>query len=144
MIHQQLYREDHVKTINFKHFVGDLIEKLQFAYNFNDKPLTIELDIPHSELDVDTALPLGLIINELLTNSFKYAYPSVSEPKLIIKLTKQDFHYADNGNCSAASVEYANNQSFGLQLIHALSQQLRGKGRFFNDNGLVFELNFEK
>jgi two-component system, sensor histidine kinase PdtaS len=144
MIHQQLYREDQVKTVNFKHFVGDLVEKLQFAYNFNDKPLALELDMPNPEIDVDTALPLGLIINELLTNSFKYAYPSVSEPKLIVKLSKCRFHFADNGNGSAASVECVNNQSFGLQLIHSLSQQLQGKCRFFNDNGLVFELNFEK
>jgi two-component system, sensor histidine kinase PdtaS len=143
MIHQQLYREDQVKTVNFKHFVGDLVEKLQFTYNFNDKPLIVELDMNEPELDVDTALPLGLIINELLTNSFKYAYPSVSNPKLIVKLTKQGFHYADNGNGSAASVECTKNQSFGLQLIHSLSQQLRGKCRFFNDNGLVFELDFE-
>jgi two-component system, sensor histidine kinase PdtaS len=144
MIHQQLYREDQVKTVNFKHFVGDLVEKLQFTYNFNDKPLAVELDMNEPELDVDTALPLGLIINELLTNSFKYAYPLVEKPKLFVKLTKQGFQYVDNGNGSAASVECINNRSFGLQLIHSLSQQLRGKCRFFNDNGLVFELVFEK
>ncbi len=144
MIHQQLYREDDVQTINFKHFIGDLVEKLQFAYNLNDKPLDMQIDIENPQLDVDKALPLGLILNELLTNSFKYAYPSVAAPKLIVKLDKHHFYYADNGNGSAASVECVNNRSFGLQLIHSLSQQLRGKCRFFNEEGLAFELNFEK
>jgi two-component system, sensor histidine kinase PdtaS len=144
MIHQQLYREDEVQTINFKHFIGDLVEKLQFTYNLNDKPLDIQIDIENPQLDVDKALPLGLILNELLTNSFKYAYPSVAAPKLIVKLDKHRFHYADNGNGSAANVECVNNRSFGLQLIHSLSQQLRGKCRFFNEDGLAFELNFEK
>jgi two-component system, sensor histidine kinase PdtaS len=144
MIHQQLYREDEVQNINLKHFIGDLVEKLQFTYDLNDKPLDIQIDIENAQLEVDKALPLGLIINELLTNSFKYAYPSVAEPKLIIKLNKQRFYFADNGLGSAANVECVNNRSFGLQLIHSLSQQLHGKCRFFNDNGLVFELIFEK
>jgi two-component sensor histidine kinase len=144
MIHQQLYRADEVKTINFKHFIGDLIEKLQFTYNLNDKPLNVQIDIENPQLDVDAALPLGLIINELLTNSFKYAYPSVSEPKLFIKLNKHRFYFADNGKGSAATVECINNRSFGLQLIDSLSKQLHGKCRFFNDNGLAFELVFEK
>ena len=140
MIHQQLYREDEVQTINLKHFIGDLVEKLHFTYDLNDKPLDVQIDIENTQLDVDKALPLGLIINELLTNSFKYAYPSVAEPKLIIKLNKQRFYFADNGLGSAANVECVNNRSFGLQLIHSLSQQLHGKCRFFNDNGLAFEL----
>jgi two-component system, sensor histidine kinase PdtaS len=144
MIHQQLYREDDVQTINFKHFIGDLVEKLQFTYNFNDKFLSFEMDIENSQLEVDKALPLGLIFNELLTNSFKYAFTDIAEPKLLIKLDKARFYYADNGHGSAAGMECVNNQSFGLQLIHSLSQQLRGKCRFFNDNGLAFELVFEK
>jgi two-component system, sensor histidine kinase PdtaS len=144
MIHQQLYLEEQVHTLNFKHFIGDLVEKLQFTYNQNEKPIKIELDITEPQLVVDKALPLGLIINELLTNSFKYAYPDVKEPKLIIKLNKHRFYYADNGSGSADKVECVNNRSFGLQLIHSLSQQLRGKCHFFNDNGLAFELNFEK
>ena len=145
MIHQQLYLEEQVKTINFRHFIGDLVEKLQFAYNIQDKPIKVELDLPDPQLDVDAAMPLALIFNELLTNSFKYAYPSVVEPKLIVKLNKNRFYFADNGFGSADTVQCANNQSFGLQLIHALSHQLRGKCHFFNEpNGLAFELTFEK
>lgn len=143
MIHQQLYTEDDVQSINFKHFIGDLVEKLQFTYNFNDKPLEVQIDMETPQLNVDKALPLGLIINELLTNSFKYAYPSVSAPKLIVKLNAHRFYFADNGLGSADKVQCVNNRSFGLQLIHALSQQLRGECRFFNDNGLAFELSFE-
>ncbi len=144
MIHQQLYREEQVQSVNFKHFIGDLVEKLQFTYNLGDKPLKVEIDITEPQLDVDKALPLALIFNELLTNSFKYAYSEVAEPRLIVKLNKHRFHYADNGLGSAAQVECVNNRSFGLQLIHSLSHQLRGKCHFYNDNGLAFELNFDK
>jgi two-component system, sensor histidine kinase PdtaS len=144
MIHQQLYREEQVKTINFKHFIGDLVEKLQFAYNLQDKPIKVALDIADPQLDVDVAMPLALIFNELLTNSFKYAYPSVIDPQLTVKLNKHHFYFADNGFGSADAVQCVNNRSFGLQLIHSLSHQLHGKCHFFNDNGLAFELNFEK
>jgi two-component sensor histidine kinase len=144
MIHQQLYVDEQVQTLNFKHFIGDLVEKLQFTYNQNDKPIKVEFDIVEPQLNVDMALPLGLIINELLTNSFKYAYPEIANPTLIVRLNKQRFLYADNGLGSADKVQCANNRSFGLQLIHSLSHQLRGKCHFYNDKGLVFELNFEK
>jgi two-component system, sensor histidine kinase PdtaS len=144
MIHQQLYSDENVQSLNFKHFVGDLVEKLQFTYSLCDKPLTIELDIPDTQIEVDIALPLGLIFNELLTNSFKYAYAEVAAPKLVVKLDKHRFYFADNGMGSADKMECVNNRSFGLQLIHSLSQQLRGKCRFYNDNGLAFELVFDK
>ena len=142
MIHQQLYRTDDVKIINIRFFLDDLIEKIKFTYCLNNSPLDVQIDIENENLDVDMALPLGLIINELLTNSCKYAYPSVSEPKMHIRIDKKHFYYADNGCGLPPNFEIEKSDSFGMHLIMTLAQQLRSKYRFYNDNGLVFEMAF--
>lgn len=142
MIHQQLYRTDNVKIINIRFFIDDLIEKIKFTYSFENNPLDIQIDIENENLDVDMALPLGLILNELLTNSCKYAYPSVCKPKMYIRINKKHFYYADNGSGLPPNFDVEKSDSFGMHLIVTLAQQLRSKYRFYNDKGLVFEMIF--
>jgi two-component sensor histidine kinase len=142
MIHQQLYRTDNVKIINIRFFIDDLIEKIKFTYGFHNTPLDVQIDIENENLDVDMALPLGLILNELLTNSCKYAYPSVPEPSMRILIDKNRFYYTDNGCGLPPNFEIEKSDSFGMHLIVTLAQQLRTKYRFYNDNGLAFEMIF--
>ena len=93
-------------------------------------------------MNVELALPLGLIINELLTNSFKYAYPSVKNPKLLISIDGQNLLYSDNGKGLPPQFTTENPKSFGIQLIVSLAQQLRGKFKFGNQDGMFFTLSF--
>lgn len=142
MIHQQLYRSDDVQSVNFKLFLEGLVEKQLFTHGMSEKELETIITLENEYINVDLALPLGLIINELLTNSFKYAYPSVSKPKLQIDISHDKLFYADNG--SGLPSQYTNqaSKSFGIQLISSLAQQLRGKFSFGNDNGMFFKLVF--
>jgi two-component system, sensor histidine kinase PdtaS len=142
MIHQQLYRSDDVQSVNFKLFLEGLVEKQQFTYGMSDTKLETIITLENEYINVDLALPLGLIINELLTNSFKYAYPSVSKPKLQIDISHEKLFYADNGGGLPTQFTNQDSKSFGIQLITSLAQQLRGKFSFGNDNGMFFKLVF--
>jgi two-component sensor histidine kinase len=135
LIHQQLYRTDDVENINLEKFIHDLIDKLLLTHDLMDKPFERNISIEKTPLSVDVALPLGLIINELLTNSFKYAYPSVSEAKLTIQLQKKKFHYSDNGAGLPNNFAPEKTPTFGTQLIMSLSKQLRAKLKFYNLGG---------
>ncbi len=135
LIHQQLYRTDDVENINLEKFIHDLIDKLLLTHDLLDKPFERNISIEKTPMSVDVALPMGLIINELLTNSFKYAYPSVSEAKLTIQLQKKKFHYADNGEGLPNNFSPEKTPTFGTQLIVSLSKQLRAKLKFYNLDG---------
>lgn len=142
MIHQQLYRSDDVQSVNFKLFLESLVEKQLFTHGFCDKAFDTQIKVEKEFMNVELALPLGLIINELLTNSFKYAYPSVERPKLLIEIDSQNLLYSDNGKGLPAQFTTENPKSFGIQLIVSLAQQLRGKFKFGNQNGMFFTLSF--
>ena len=142
MIHQQLYRSDDVQSVNFKLFLEDLVEKQLFTHGVNDTIFDAQIKLEHEFMNVDVALPLGLIINELLTNSFKYAYPSVENPKLLIEIDTQNLLYSDNGQGLPPQFTIENSKSFGIRLIISLTQQLRGKFQFGNRNGMFFKLSF--
>lgn len=135
LIHQQLYRTDDVENINLEKFIHDLIDKLLLTHDLLDKPFERNISIEKTPMSVDVALPMGLIINELLTNSFKYAYPSVSEAKLTIQLQKKKFHYADNGEGLPKNFAPEKTSTFGTQLIVSLSKQLRAKLKLYNLDG---------
>jgi two-component system, sensor histidine kinase PdtaS len=147
MIHQQLYRNEGVQTVNFKQFLEDLIEKLRFAYNFNHKPFDVSINLENDYWDVDMAMPLGLIINELLTNSFKYAYSSsqvVIKPHLTININSTELYYADNGNGLPETFSVDTTNTFGIQLITSMAHQLMAKYSFGNNDGMYFKLLFKK
>lgn len=146
LIHQRLYQTKDVTELNFSNYAQDLVEKLVYAFGIDPHNFDLNLNISDENLDVDYAMPLGLILNELLTNSFKYAFSKTEKSALSIDLQKVNdkwqFHYADNGAGSASLSNGENKDGFGTKLIMSLSQQLEGHHRFWNDNGLHFELKF--
>ncbi|MDX2284474.1 MAG: sensor histidine kinase, partial [Bacteroidia bacterium] len=89
--------------------------------------IRVSLDMPELELDVDTAVPLGLIVNELITNSLKYAFPDGREGTITVSLQKAggrlELLVADNG---AGKANTATGTSFGSQLVHLLTAQMGG------------------
>ncbi len=144
LIHQRLYREEGITLVNMQEFAHDLVEKIAFAFGHRLDEMDVSIDFQPNELDVDKAMPISLILNELLTNSFKYAYGNVPHPAIHISLSPQDgklrLHYADNGlGLPEAS---APSSSFGSKLIASLSSQLGGSARQWNDGGAHFEVLF--
>ena len=142
LLHQQLYRTEEVQTVHLQQFISDLVQKLCFTYNFDETLLEKNIDIKPTYINADLALPIGLIINELLNNSFKYAFENTEKPIIKITLNTKNFHYADNGKGFEKIENPETAQTFGFQLITSLAKQLKAKSHFYNENGANFEMDF--
>ncbi len=142
ILHQQLYQNEGVTNINLQVYLETLTEKLSFAYGFADKALNVNIQVNPKEIDVDSALPIGLIVNELLTNSFKYAFAETEKPSINIDISPRALHYSDNGKGLPENFQPNQVESFGTRLITSFSQQLNSKFEFWNQDGLNFRLTW--
>ncbi|OYU82969.1 MAG: hypothetical protein CFE24_13465 [Flavobacterium sp. BFFFF2] len=129
LIHQCLYECESINSISFQNYVSQLTDYLKSVMGLNSDRIAIEIDVENISLDIETAMPLSLIINELLTNSFKYAFPSQQSGEVQIKMRKlPDFTYeliySDNG--IGFDSELKTKQSFGVELVKMLVKQLKG------------------
>lgn len=150
LIHQRLYQTDRVTVINMNEYLTDLAVSLMRAYGYQANEFDLHLDITQKELDVDVAIPLGLIVNELVTNAFKYAYNTVQKPFLRISLHQADLatqptitlEIQDNGpGIEAVDWQQRNSRtSFGKRLVTSLTEQLEGKLELYKKNGTLFRL----
>ena len=147
LIHQRLYQTDKVTNINIKEYINDLAESLMSAYGYNPEEFDLKINVEKEQLDVDLAIPMGLIINELLTNSFKYAYENVERPLLKIDL-KMDkgltLEVQDNGPGIDMERWQKAKDSFGKKLIAGLTKQIGGTFQLENQNGSYFKLQIPK
>lgn len=118
--------------------------------NHQNLKVDISLDIPEIKLGIDTAIPLGLLINEMVINSLKHAFPNKHEGQIKIKIGKQpDGKYclelSDNGIGYSKNIELRTSQSLGLKLIHTLARQLKGSAhRIQNTPGTTYEVYFQE
>ncbi|SFR45665.1 Two-component sensor histidine kinase, contains HisKA and HATPase domains [Robiginitalea myxolifaciens] len=130
LIHQKLYQNDDLSVIEMQGYIESLINSVQSVFKKGGHRITITIDAEDVELDIDRAIPFGLILNELVSNSFKYAFPDPEqEGQIYIHIRKNGeggfFEYTDNGvGLSEDSEERANN-SMGIRLIKRLVNQLQ-------------------
>jgi two-component sensor histidine kinase len=127
-----------------REYIVDLTENLMIAYGYALDSFDLRLTIEEEELDVDLAIPIGLILNELLTNSFKYAYQNVQKPMLSISLTRNQgltLEVKDNGPGLNETLWKLPGGSFGKRLIGNLSEQTGGIYQIGNDNGTYNKLH---
>jgi two-component sensor histidine kinase len=147
-IHQRLYKTDELTTVNVKEYITDLTESLLASYGFDRDQFDLQISVENEMLDVDKALPIGLIVNEIVTNAFKYAYKEVSRPSLHITSTEQgnDIHLSiqDNGRGLDEKIWKQQGGSFGKQLVHTLCRQLRAKQSLAVENGTRFQFIIPK
>jgi two-component sensor histidine kinase len=153
MIHETLYQSEGFAKIGFSDYVNNLVTYLLQSYVDRDhvKIITdVDVDI---FLDIDTAIPCGLIINELITNSLKHAFPNITNGQIKIKLIRSDDRFIlnvkDNGVGFPEMLDFRNTDSLGLQLINSLVMQLDGSIELKNDGGTEFiivfhEMNYSK
>ncbi|MEO1052171.1 MAG: tetratricopeptide repeat protein [Bacteroidota bacterium] len=147
IIHKKLFLEGAQREIDIKEYINELVESLTYSYIEAGKSIDLDIDVASLKIDVDRAIPLGLIINELVSNAFKYAFPETSQPKLAIKLEQQDETHlnlvvADNG--PGLNEEHATNKagSFGLKMVKMLVGELRGKSNFNSKKGTAYSITF--
>ncbi|MCF0049082.1 hypothetical protein LXM25_03365 [Dyadobacter sp. LJ53] len=146
LIHQNLYQLENLSTINLKQFIGDLCRQVKSVFQ-KQKDVTISIHVPELHLDIDSAVPIGLILNELLSNSFKYAFSNVEIGMIGLEITELDegiyqLRYSDNGPGLPEDFSLASAPTLGLQLIKDLSRQIGGKVQYQTLNGAVFTINF--
>jgi len=143
LIHQRLYKTEDITRINMKEYINELAGFLSMSYGYGPDNFTLQLDIQEEWTDIDKALPLGLILNELLTNAFKYAFKGIAHPALYISFKHAadniELVVKDNGNgIKPGEWDAGRNTSFGRQLIKSLCGQLRAKEKLEVDEGTRF------
>ncbi|WP_125723534.1 sensor histidine kinase [Flavobacterium ustbae] len=147
LIHQRLYREDNVSMIDMPEYCNELVEYLKES--FNAEYIDFKVQVDSIELDISQAIALGLIINEVITNSIKYAFKNTENSRISLALSEisQDYyrlHISDNGIGIQDIEALQNSDSFGMTLINGLSNTLEGDLSITNENGVSFQLTFKK
>ena len=144
LIHQNLYQEDNLTGVDMKDYFVQLISSLFDSYNIRDEQVALKLNIGDLNLDVDTVIPIGLIVNELISNSLKYAFPDQRKGEISVYLNKEkellNLTVEDNGVGMPTDVMSKLDETFGYRLIHAFKSQLRADLNIQNDNGTKVEL----
>jgi two-component sensor histidine kinase len=140
LIHQKLYQSDNVATIDMSVYIRELVEYLYDSFK-QGKSITMHMDISPVKLDVSQAVPLGLILNEAISNSIKYAFKDTKNGRIDVLLQpvangKYLMCIADNGVGLPDGFDPYNTSSLGMSLMQGLSQQLDGEFELENNNGL--------
>jgi PAS domain S-box-containing protein len=146
IIHEKLYQSDDLTHINIHEYVEKLINDLLYSYAATDvKP---SIDINNIKLNIETALPCGLIISELVSNSLKYAYSNGNTNILKISLKKIgdmfELIISDNGAGLPPELDFKNTESLGLQLVNNLVGQLDGEIELNQNPGTEFKIIFKE
>lgn len=146
LIHHRLYQNEEITSINFQDYCKELVKHTTVLYNREN--FQLETTLNDMMLDVDTAVPLGLIVNELTTNSFKYAFEEGKDAVIKISVDEVEtgvykLTFSDNGKGLPEDYNWTNIKSLGLFLIRRLTKQLQGHLNYYYDDGAVFEINFK-
>ena len=152
IIHQKLYQGEHLATIEMRDYFLNLSESILDSFNAEGR-IKIECNMPQLVLDVDTAISIGLITNELITNSLKYAYKENEKGAIKISLTEDQNDLSTEGSLllkiSDDGIGKSMNSQpkgtgFGTQLIMLLTKQLDGQLNYEINNGTIVSLVFKK
>ncbi|MDO9549528.1 MAG: PAS domain S-box protein [Methanoregula sp.] len=148
LVHEHLYRGKDLSHIDLGNYLRALGTVLFNSYDARDHGVRFELDIHDIYVDTNTAIPLGLISNELITNSLKYAFKEKEGGKLSITATEDPttliFVVADNGAGMAPDITLENQTSLGLQLVSSLTDQLNGTVTIDRSGGTKFVFTFPR
>lgn len=146
LLHKKLYRFNNFAKINLHDYINSLVEALQNFFGEKDSYI-ITLDIDEINLDFDTLIPCGLIINEIITNIFKHAYDkSQVNKKINLSIKKPDktiiLSISDNGKGLPLDFDISQQKGLGMRLIHSLVKQINGTITVHSDQQTVFTITF--
>jgi two-component sensor histidine kinase len=147
ILHQKLYQLENTTRINMRYYINELVDNIKDSFA-DTKRISFRLDVDDVGLDISQSVPLGLILNETITNAVKYAYPKNEDGWIQISLKHHDtdrlqLKVADNGKGLPEGIAAGQSTTLGLQLIKLFSEQLEGELCFVNNNGLEITLNFK-
>ncbi|MBC7111917.1 MAG: hypothetical protein H5T35_06905 [Methanothermobacter sp.] len=145
LAHEKLRYSNNHSQINFAEYVRGLIRRLFDSYNELIKGIDLKLNISPVYLDMETLIPCGLIINELVTNSIKYAFTEGKGQIKVIFDSKDDYFsltVEDNGSGLPNDIDFTKTDTLGLQLVNNLTNQLNGKIEMGKGPGTTFNITF--
>jgi len=146
LIHEKLYQSEDMAHIDFAEYLKSLVEMFLTFYKEKKEDITVSLNCDAVYLEIDTAISMGLIVNELLSNCFKHAFPGEKTGEIKINLSKNQENYllevADDGVGLPEDITFENSESLGLQIVQTLTLQLKGSLGLENVKGTRFKLVF--
>lgn len=146
MIHEKLYQSDKFNSINFRDYLKTLINRLIYDYSQDLGHIDLELDIENVELNIETSVPCGLIINELVSNSLKHAFPQGRNGKIIVKFHKMKDKYVlmvgDNGIGPLEKSVLESSKKLGFNLVKSLIKQLDASLEILESEGTLYRITF--
>jgi PAS domain S-box-containing protein len=147
LVHEKLYQAKDLSKIEFSQYIKELSQQVSRSNEFQGARISVKVKADNIKLGIDAAIPCGLIINELLTNAFKYAFPIDRTGKIHIhmKVVENKFYeliISDNGVGLPGHIDVQNPSTFGLNLVYLLTQQLEGKVEAQREKGTRFIIKF--
>lgn len=146
LIHEQLYRSDDLASINLKDYLDLLTDRLRALYDINNK-VEIQVELSGDQINLDTLIPISLILNEVISNSFKHAFAGVGAPRIDVRLEKEEHQYmltiADNGTSFDVKKFLEESNSLGFELIKALVEQIDGEIELQSHDGTSCTIRFD-
>ncbi len=145
LIHEKLYQSDNLGQIDLEDYLRSLTRDLFRSYGVGG--INLKLEVEDIQVDVDTAIPCGLVVNELVSNALKYAFPHGREGEIHLKVTKVSrqqvaMSVSDNGVGLPADLASRSSDTLGFQLVHMLVKQLRGTLDIVRNGGTTFMITF--
>lgn len=146
LIHEKLYRSKNLAEIDLGEYVNDLVIYLFRSYKAYGKGITLKIQADDVHLGIDAAVPCGLIINELISNALKHAFPHNYQGEIRVELQKNQQQISlcvsDDGIGFPTDLDFQNTNSLGLQLVNTLVGQLDGTIELQNGSGTTFKISF--
>ncbi|MFY7910527.1 MAG: histidine kinase dimerization/phosphoacceptor domain -containing protein [Emticicia sp.] len=145
LIHQSLYQENDFRGVNMKNYISKLIKNLFNSYNIQPEKIQLKTEISELNLDIDTVVPLGLIINELVSNALKYAFPDDKKGTILLRANLENERFilqvSDNGIGFPEGFSLEKTNSMGYQLIQSFVSKLSAQLTVRSENGTFIELS---
>jgi two-component system, sensor histidine kinase PdtaS len=149
LVHQKLYQTNNFSEIQIGDYIKQLASSIENSYKKKDTDIELEIDTGNLSFSLEIVIPLGLIVNELLTNSYKYAFDEKAKGKIRVKLFKTDENkynlvVKDNGKGFPPGFELEKQESLGLTLVSLLAEQIGGEVKAENHAGCSFTISFKE
>ncbi len=146
MIHQKLYMDDDLASVDMEDYLAKLSQSLAGSFGYGFQHVETIVDLDKKTMDIDMAVPIGLIVNELITNAFKHAFTAGDQPRISVTLQRNanntlNLRVADNGKGLEQENLERNNKSFGMKLVHTLVKQLDATMEVKQLNGTIFDIS---
>lgn len=147
-IHESLYQTTDFSSVEFTEYIGTLTRNLVQSYHLTTTGVELITKFDETYLSLDQAIPCGLIVNELITNTMKYAFVDIEKPSLMIEIKEKEGKISllvqDNGIGLPKDFKYEESESLGIQLVYTLVEQLDGKIEVSSKRGASFLITFDK